>query len=438
MKPSMSIQELRAIYMQKYEENKELVDARIAEGIETYRKGDCCVQIKDKQCNPISCKKIKVTQVSHDFKYGANLFLLDEFKNDKANAEYRMFFKDHFNLATIPFYWDTLEPTEGQPRFSIDSERIYRRPATDLCMEYCEENGVTPKLHCLFYDKFSPEWLKGADEATAKIKLEKRIKEIAERYRGRMFEFEVVNELFQVHDRQTALGGCRDIINWCFDTARKYLPNDQLTINENNTLPETARKDYYSPYFMLCDSLLKQGVSIDRIGIQNHQFTGVSAQNQEEYDSNVLADVIWNDPMMYFKALDVMQKFGKPLEITEVTIPTFGHSQEAEQLQADMLKLWFSIWFSHPAVDCVVYWNTVDGYTYATEKWNENNCRGGLWHNDLTPKKSAIMLKSLFNEVWHTELELMTDEEGYVKFRGFYGEYEAKTDDISMRFGLHK
>ncbi|MBQ8649137.1 MAG: hypothetical protein IJ470_03615 [Clostridia bacterium] len=86
MKPSMSIQELRAIYMQKYEENKELVDARIAEGIETYRKGDCCVQIKDKQGNPIACKKIKVTQVSHDFKYGANLFLLDEFKNDKANA----------------------------------------------------------------------------------------------------------------------------------------------------------------------------------------------------------------------------------------------------------------------------------------------------------------------------------------------------------------
>lgn len=438
MESSMSKEKLRELYMRKYEENKESVDARIAEGIETYRKGNCRMQFTDETGKPIAGVKVKITQMSHDFKYGANLFLLDELESPQANEQYRRFFKEHFNLATIPFYWNTLEPEEGNPRFAANSPRIYRRPAPDLCMEYCKENGVTPKLHCLFYDKFAPEWLKGADEETAKDKLEKRIREIAERYSGQMFEFEVTNELFCVHDRQTVLGGCRDIVSWCFETARKYLPQDKLTINENNTLPDTAKLDYYSPYFLMCDGLLKQGVPIDRIGIQNHQFTGVSAQDQESYDKDVLAGLIYNDPEMYFKSLDVMAQLGKPIEITEVTIPTFGYSEEDEELQADMLKLWFSIWFSHPAVDAVVYWNTIDGYTFVSKAWNENNCRGGLWHHDLTPKKAAVMLKKLFGEIWHTEMELVTDAEGYVEFRGFYGEYLAEAGSIRKKFGLHK
>lgn len=438
MESTMDKKNLRALYMQKYEENKEAVDKRIAEGIEANRKGDCRVRFVDETGKAMAGVKVKITQTKHDFKYGANLFLLDELDSEAANQEYRRFFKEHFNLATIPFYWNTLEPQEGNPRFKADSPKIYRRPASDLCMDYCEESGVTPKLHCLFYDKFAPDWLKDADEETAKRKLEKRIREIAERYSGRMFEIEVTNELFCVHDRQTVLGGCRDIVPWCFETARKYFPSDKLTINENNTLPDTAKKDYYSPYFLMCESLLRQDVPIDRIGIQNHLFTGVSALTQEQYDQDVISGLIYNDPQMYFKALDVMTELGKPLEITEVTIPSFGYTPEDEELQADMLKLWFSIWFSHPAVDAVVYWNTIDGCTFVSDAWNENNCRGGLWHHDLTPKKSAIMLKKLFGEIWHTEMELTTDEDGYIEFRGFYGEYEARAEGINMGFGLHK
>ncbi|MFQ8951870.1 MAG: hypothetical protein ACLR56_01910 [Oscillospiraceae bacterium] len=33
----------------------------------------------------------------------------------------------------------------------------------ELCTEYCEENGIMPKLHCLVYDKFIPEWLPRGD-----------------------------------------------------------------------------------------------------------------------------------------------------------------------------------------------------------------------------------------------------------------------------------
>ena len=144
--------------------------------------------------------------------------------------------------------------------------------------------------------------------------------------------------------------------------------------------------------------------------------------------------------MIYFKGLDVVSTLGLPVEFTEVTVPTFGETEEDEELQADMLKLWYSVWFSHPAVDTIVYWNTVDGYAYDAPdgKWLENNCRGGLFHHDLTPKKSALMLKKLFGELWHTDLEITTDKDGYAEFRGFFGDYTVEAEGKAFEIAIHK
>ena len=54
------------------------------------------------------------------------------------------------------------------------------------------------------------------------------------------------------------------------------------------------------------------------------------------------------------------------------------------------------------------------------------------------PKKSAIMLKKLFSEIWHTDLKVVTDENGYVDFRGFYGDYVAELDGSELGFAIHK
>lgn len=63
--------------------------------------------------------------------------MLDEFETEEKNRAYREVFKDTFNLATVPFYWSDLEPERGKPRYTADSPKIYRRPATDLCVDYC-------------------------------------------------------------------------------------------------------------------------------------------------------------------------------------------------------------------------------------------------------------------------------------------------------------
>ena len=437
----MTAQEKRELYMKAYNEHKDEVDARIADGIEKNRKGWCKVRLTDENGKPVAGKKIKLTQKTHDFKYGANIFMLDEFKDEADNAEYRRFFKEYFNLATVPFYWKDLEPTEGKPRYDKDSEKVYRRHAPELCMEYCDENGITPKLHCLVYESWTPDWLIKLPLDEVKKKYEERFRQISERFSGRMLEFEVINELLceQQWNHKTALSEERDIVEWSFNTARKYFPNETLVINEGNPIQDLARLDYRQPYFMMIENALLKGVQIDKIGLQNHLFTGISAHTPEEYDNSVRWDVKMNNPMTHFKGLDIIAELGLPLEFTEVTVPTFGDTEEDEELQADMLKLWYSVWFSHPAVDTIVYWNTVDGSAYAgNSNWNENKCRGGLFHHDLTPKKSALMLKRLFGEIWHTDLELTTDKNGYVEFRGFYGDYTVETDEAKFEIGLHK
>ena len=440
LKTSVPAEEIRKLYMSLYEKHKEEIDIRVKDGIEKYRKGGAKIRLTDKNGNPIKNQTVRLNQVSHDFKYGANIFMLDELGDENLNAEYRKQFKEYFNAATVPFYWNTLEPQENRPRYDKNSEKIYRRPAPELCMEYCEENGISPKLHCLVYESFTPEWLHGLPLRKVKEKYEKRFKEITDRFSGRMFEFEVINELLQEKGwkNKSVLSEQKDIIEWSFRTARKYFPDETLVINEGNPIISLADEDYRSPLYMMIDAALLKGAPIDKIGLQHHLFTGALCSTNEEYDAAIKEGTELFDPIKHLKGLDIIAELGLPLEITEVTVPTFDDTEEAEQLQADILKLWYSIWFSHPAVNTIVYWNTVEGYAYEKPGWNENYCRGGIWHKDLTPKKSALMIKHLFLEEWHTDLTLTTDENGEIDFRGFFGDYLLTAGEKEFSLGLHK
>lgn len=60
--------------------------------------------------------------------------MLDEFDHAEENQNYREVFKKCFNLATIPFYWDGLEPEQGKPRYDKDSPKVWRRPAPSFAL----------------------------------------------------------------------------------------------------------------------------------------------------------------------------------------------------------------------------------------------------------------------------------------------------------------
>ena len=437
----MTYSDFYKLYLEPYTKDDAL-QARIAEGIEQNRKGDCRVRVTDAAGKPLAGVQVEVKQTAHEFRYGANIFMLDEFKEEELNARYRDTFHQYFNLATVPFYWNTLEPERGKPRFAKDSEKIYRRPAPDLCVEYCREKGIDAKLHCLVYEAYVPEWVKKMTLGEVKAAYEKRFAEIAARYADQMYEVEVINEVLCIQSwagRTSALAHAPELIPWSWELARKYFPASTLVFNETTRWHRMMHYGVTDRYPLLLENALLKGATVDKIGIQAHLFVGYKAQTPEQYDASARELVDRGDVRGMLKSLDILGQFHLPLEITEITIPTFGEGEEFEQLQADMLKLWYSAYFSHPLMEAVVYWNTADGHGFSRGvEYDENRCRGGLFHRDMTPKKSALMLKHLFEEEWRTNLTAVTDEEGYLTFRGFFGDYVLSAGGANAALKLKK
>ena len=403
-------------------------------GIEANRKGYVRIKVVDKEGKAVPGAVVRLSQKTHDFKHGANLFMLDEFETEEKNALYRDTFKQYFNYATLPFYWDTLEPEEGKPRYAKDSPKVYRRPAPDLCLEYCEENGITPKAHCLHYDHFSPAWLEKYTEAQQWQLLEQRFRQCAERYASRIPGWEVTNESYWPKST-TKMYYNPEYMERSFRMAERLFPQNELICNEGG---EAFREPFlHNIYFMQVERALLKGARIDAVGFQYHIWSNPT--NEEDVVSRQ-CDL--TNMMCVFNTFN--QLINRPMQMTEVTLPCHAvNSPAAEDLQAELLKNLYTVWFSIPNMEAIIYWNLVDGYAYGTTPGDftagENILSGGLMRFDMTPKPALKMIKKLFTEEWHTEAEAVTSPLGEATVKGFYGNYDVEViaNGQATRHTLH-
>ena len=397
-------------------------DARVKAGIEANRKGPMLFTFKDTAGKTLENVHVKVVQKTHDFKYGADIFMLDEIGDSKEkNEAYKEHFAAAFNLATVPFYWKDLEPEEGKTRYAKGSPKIYRRPPPDLCIEWCEAHGIEPKAHCLNYASQSPDWVRG-DIQKEKYLLEKRFRELAERYAKRVPMWEVTNETFWGKDHQEAnFYHEPDFVEWSFKLAERYFPANHLVINEwSNLWGDTWNHRSRGRYYMQIERAMLKGARIDSVGMQFHMFFDADksvSSTRQFYDSQCLFDV-----------MDTYAALGRPIQITEITIPAYSNDPGDEEVQADILRELYRIWFSHPAMEAIIYWNLPDGYAWGAEPGDmaagENRYYGGLCRFDMTPKPAFNVVKDLFGKEWRTNFE--RDVGGEFAFRGFKGTYELE------------
>lgn len=412
-----------------FEKQKDFYEKTIAEGIEKNRKGNGTISLCDKDGKSLKGATVKLIQKSHEFRFGANLFMLDELESEEKNEKYKKSFAELFNMATLPFYWDALEPEQGKPRYDKDSPKIYRRPPTDLCIEFCEKHGIEPREHALAYDHFFPEWIKGLSKEETLAALEKRFSEISERYSRKIPTIEVTNEMFW-DKGVSVLYDEPDYVADCFKLAEKYFPSNELCINECTSRCWTDAVRSSCAYYAYTEAAMLKGARIDAIGMQYHIF---NEKGSEMYFKLLDLEGLW-------RHMELFAKLGKPLQITEVTIPSYSWVAEDEELQADIIEHLYSLWFSHPAVEQIVYWNVVDGYAHLWSQdreaikasqgnmgpGSENYYHGGLLRYDMTKKPAYDRIDELLNKRWHTEELLVTDENGKIDFRGFFGDYELE------------
>jgi len=420
--------------LELFEEYKDYTADRVKNGIELYRKGYAFLTVKDENGEVVEGAKITVKQKSHEFRFGANLFMLDELETPEKNEAYKKHFAETFNMATLPFYWDATEPEEGKTRYHKDAPPMYRRPPIDRCMAFCEQHDIEPREHALAYDQFFPKWLYDASIPKIKQALDKRCREIAERYATRINTIEVTNEMeWGIGKGRTAFYEEPDYVEFCFKLAERYFPANQLVINEHTGLCWGDRCRPSDKYYAYIKNAIDAGARIDAIGMQYHQFK----KREVEYEKTRVT----YDPVQLYKHMDLYAQFGKPLQVTEVTVPAYSPEAEDEEIQAEILKNLYAIWFSHPAMEQIVYWNLVDGYAHVWDPdlekirasqgnmtLGENYYHGGLLRFDMTPKPAFFAIKDLIEREWHTETETATNGMGKAQFKGFFGKYEITVE----------
>ncbi|MDR0932994.1 MAG: endo-1,4-beta-xylanase [Victivallales bacterium] len=398
------------------------IEERIELDTRRHRMGWGRFVLSDVEGTPLKGAELKLIQKRHEFLFGSNLFKLGDFRTDAENELYEKRFKKVFNHASLPFYWDTMEPSPGKLRFAEDSQKIARRPATDFAVRWCHENRIRPKGHWLFCDNFVPRWLP-QNSRDLMILLEERIATLAGRYGKTVTIWDTVNEAFS-YPRffSKTIGGSvtpQDYVYEVFRLAEKYFPNyTELCYNDGTDISFEPFHYSTSPVYLLAQNLLERGVRLGGLGMQFHLYGELN-----DFASDGKRHFFF-DPHHLFNVLDQYALLGIPLHITEISLPTYPGlpRREAEELQAKVLRNFYRLWFSQKNMKSIVWWNLVDQTAYG----DENKFDAGLLGKNLEEKPAYRVLDDLVNREWHTECRVKTDENGVADWNGFYGDYDLE------------
>lgn len=398
------------------------VQARISRGIESNRMAEAALTLAGVPAGA----EVKVEQLSHAFLFGGNIFLFGDLKTPEKNARYEATFGTLFNAATVPFYWKTLEPEQGKPRFTAQSPYEHRRPPTDPVVAFCASKGINMNGHAIIYGMRRwghPTWMPGDRKAMEPI-FEQHVKTLAERYGARVQRWDVVNESIDQANRGLMPD---DYTYKTFAWAAAYFPPAvRLNINDCDIHWGPSRR-----YVEIVRDLIDRGARIDTVGVQMHIF------NPKE--SRQIADGADSlSPAKNFAVLDTLKEAGRPIHISEVTVSAPDETDAGLAIQAELARNLYRLWFSYPEVMGITWWNVVDGGAAPGEP-----SISGLYDKDMKPKPAYHALDRLINGEWKTRLTLKAGESGSVRFRGFRGRYRVTYTGItgvtkSVEFQLAK
>jgi endo-1,4-beta-xylanase len=369
---------------------------RAREGIRLHRQSPRVIRILDHKGRPIRGAEVRVRQLRHSFKFGSNCFRWQQSANPEYQAAYRARFAQLFNQATLPFYWADYEPQRGRPKHE----------QRDAIADWCLERRIACKGHPLVWANIDdPPWLPNDPIAIHDVS-HARVRDLVERFRGRIDLWDVVNEpslLLWANTRYGAWAhavGTRSFVAQHLRTARQANPAATLIVNEVLSP--------YPAYSILDDLRDSDGRTLyDAVGIQSHMHTSLWP-----------LDRIWT-------LCDRFANLGVPLRFGETTVlsgapvgPLEWHSTapELEETQADYVANLYTLLFGHPAVQEISWWDLTD-----LASWH--NAPAGLLRADMSPKPAYERLDALINESWRTRADGFTNRRGEFQLRAFHGDY---------------
>lgn len=338
--------------------------------------------------------EVKVEQLSHEFWFGTAMssrIFTGRFSEEDRKI-YLATLKEHFN-AIVPenaMKWGSTERRLGRVSYQ----------SADQLVAWAESNGLRIRGHCVFWgvDEFVQPWIRQVDDASLRDAMQERARGLLTRYRGRVDEFDLNNEMLHGHYYAKRLGDPirKEMFLWAKEanTDACLYVND-FSILSGGALPKYARQ---------IDSLLAEGVPLGGIGLQGH------------FDKHVDADKVLH-------TLDTLARFDLPIKITEFDMKTIDEAAKAKGLET-----LYRTAFAHPAVDGILMW----GF-WAKLHWRGTTRFGtpgytALWDDDWTPTPSARTYRRLVFDEWWTQYKGVTNDKGERRIPVFLGKHRLLID----------
>jgi endo-1,4-beta-xylanase len=240
------------------------------------------------------------------------------FVEGSHEEEFRAVLVGEFNSVTAPLYWTSTEGERGSFNFVIP----------DLVLDLAEKNGLRVRGHPLVWGRLArPEYVQNATSAEQlRAFLREHIEAVVGRYKGRIDQYDVVNEPITILGAD-GVGG-DGLENYIFlellgpnyvrealDLAHAADPEAKLFINDFFVMEPGAKQDHF---YDLARSLVESGAPLHGVGFQGHitpPFYPQYAPTREHIEA----------------AIERFADLGLEVEITEIDVTL---TDPASQLEA--------------------------------------------------------------------------------------------------------
>ncbi|MFH5885425.1 endo-1,4-beta-xylanase [Halalkalibaculum sp. DA3122] len=383
-----------------------------ADGIAHHRKSPAALRVRDDQGNVLRGLELDITQQESLFEWGLSFIEDIEDRHKPASDRKMRHVRELFNFTTAKCYWDE---RWHQPIEKEEGNRIYHVFRDEIL--YGRANGLQIKGHPLVWTvrKAIPGWLDNYEHPKRLEILESHVRSLVRQGKGLVASWDLVNEMLWEPTFRNYLqrdwphiepvDEIADYIAQALQWVRDEDPEPALVINDYGLQvaphEDITAKGQRERYVALAELLKERGSAPDAIGTQAH----VGG---------------WYTPEVFRESLDHLAEAGLPIQVTEFwahleDLPELRTMSESEQTDALIRYITdcYTIAFGHPAVSHFSYWGGGRHF------FDENGA----------PTRVYNALYDLVANRWTTELSLQTDEEGFITFRGFHGDYTGRFRD---------
>ncbi len=365
--------------------------------IERHRKRDARLQVLDTQGRPASNATYHLRQVDSAFRFGATLppFVASPpgqgVTGRVVTEAERQRFGELFNhtVTGTTGWWMSIAPAPDV-RWYDD---------LDALVAWAVDRGVSVEFS--FVAGFNPPWAAEHSDKDRRPLLEAHARQLVERYADRI-------DMWHLTDLSIAL----DVVPQLAQIIGQGSDSEQIGLSDaarfGSSQTDTAeRTNEMLRGLAAIGALQKKNVKLDFVALHGRQPWG-----------------LWPDARAMYLVFDTLAQKGVRLHVTQVAVPDRGpieggvrQGDWTPELQAEFYRTFFTVAFSHPAVDVI----NLAGLSDDTRLPG-----AGVLNAAGEPKPAFDALKDLLTRQWRTDASGPMPLDGVIAFRGFHGNYQLE------------